>query len=108
MEDDLQDILKDGADTPKPEKKLTPLEFVLRAVELSREDGWAGCHVVYSGFNEAFKKYFGADPAKVLEKLEAQGKIRVRPVKGGDMIFPVDDFIPQGKVSDLLERITKA
>ena len=40
---------------------------------------------MYSGFNDAFKKYFeGEDPVKITNQLAKEGKIVIRPVKGGE------------------------
>src|SRR4030043_1171415 len=44
-------------------------------------------HSVYSGFNEAFREYFKEDPIKVTQELARDGKIVLRPVKGGVMIY---------------------
>jgi len=47
---------------------------------------------VYSGFNEAFKRYFeGEDPVKVTTHLSQEGKIVIRPVRGGVMLYLPED-----------------
>ena len=46
-----------------------------------------GIHSVYSGFNEAFREYFGEDPIQITQELASQGKIETRFVKGGVMIY---------------------
>ena len=69
------------------EKKLTEEEFVLQAIKKLRKDPFRGIHSVYSGFNEAFRKYFGSNPVEVTSKLATEGKIETRPFKGGVMIF---------------------
>jgi len=69
------------------EKKLTEEEFVLQAIKKLRKEPFRGIHTVYSGFNEAFRKYFGANPVEATSKLAAEGKIETRPFKGGAMLF---------------------
>ncbi len=70
------------------EEKLSHEEFVRKAVLSLRKEGYKGIHTVYSGFNEAFKKYFsGENPVEVTNKLAKEGKIVIRPVKGGVMLY---------------------
>jgi hypothetical protein len=69
-------------------EKLSYEEFVKRAIVSLRKEGYKGIHTVYSGFNEAFKKYYdGEDPVKVTNQLASEGKIIIRPVKGGVMLY---------------------
>lgn len=69
-------------------KRLTYEEFVrtaiLRLRDLSKS---RGIHVVYSGFNSAFREYFGQDPIKLVRDLARQGKVEIVPRKGGVMIY---------------------
>jgi len=68
--------------------KLSPEEFVRLAVASLRLDNYKGIHSVYSGFNDAFKSYFeGANPIEATGELSRTGKISLRPVKGGVMIY---------------------
>src|SRR5512136_1186674 len=69
------------------ERKLTEEEFVIQAIKKLRKDPFRGIHSVYSGFNEAFRKYFGTNPIEATSGLAAQGKIETRPFKGGVMLF---------------------
>jgi hypothetical protein len=69
------------------ERKLTEEEFVLQAIKKLRKEPFRGIHSVYSGFNEAFRKYFGTNPVEVTSGLAAEGKIETRPFKGGVMLF---------------------
>jgi len=69
------------------ERKLTEEEFVLQAIKRLRKEPFRGIHSVYSGFNEAFRKYFGTNPVEVTTKLAAEGKIETRLFKGGVMLF---------------------
>jgi hypothetical protein len=69
-------------------EKLSHEEFVKKAVVSLRKEGYKGIHSVYSGFNEAFKKYFeGENPVEVTNKLSSEGKITIRPVRGGVMLY---------------------
>ncbi len=69
------------------EKKLTEEEFVVQAIKKLRKDPFRGIHSVYSGFNEAFRKYFGTNPVEATSKLATEGKVETRPFKGGVMLF---------------------
>jgi len=69
-------------------EKLSYEEFVKKAIVSLRKEGYKGIHSVYSGFNNAFKKYFdGENPVDVTNNLAREGKIVVRPVKGGVMLY---------------------
>ena len=73
-------------------EKLNHEEFIKKAIVSLRKEGYKGIHTVYSGFNTAFKKYFdGEDPIKVTTQLAAEGKIVIRPVKGGVMLYLPED-----------------
>ena len=69
--------------------KLTEEQFVLMAIEKLRKGGYRGIHSVYSGFNQAFRAYFGdgADPVGATIRLAKQGKIVTRPARGGVMLY---------------------
>ena len=68
--------------------RLSPEEFVKLAVTSLRLENYKGVHTVYSGFNEAFKTYFeGENPIDATDRLAKQGKIVLRPVKGGVMMY---------------------
>lgn len=73
-------------------EKLSHEEFIRKAIVSLRKEGFKGIHSVYSGFNNAFKKYFeGENPVEVTNKLAAEGKIVIRPVKGGVMLYLPED-----------------
>lgn len=73
-------------------EKLSYEEFIRKAIVSLRKEGYKGIHSVYSGFNNAFKKYFeGENPVDVTNKLAAEGKIVIRPVKGGVMLYLPED-----------------
>jgi hypothetical protein len=69
-------------------EKMNHEEFVKKAIVSLRKEGYKGIHSVYSGFNSAFKKYFdGDDPVTTTNKLASEGKVVIRPVKGGVMLY---------------------
>ena len=68
--------------------KIGPEEFVKLAIARLRLENYKGIHSVYSGFNDAFKSYFdGANPIDATGELARLGKIVLRPVKGGVMLY---------------------
>jgi len=92
-------------------ERLTEEEFVIRAIRALRKPGYKGIHSVYSGFNEAFRKYFErrVDPVEVTNRLASEGKIVVRPAKGGVMLYLPEDGVPPATSADeALERILSA
>ncbi len=88
-------------------EKLNHEEFVKKAIVSLRKDGYKGIHSVYSGFNEAFKKYFpGENPVEVTNGLAQQGKIVIRPVKGGVMFYlPEDAPSPKSSADEALKKM---
>lgn len=82
-------------------KRLTHEEFVKKAIVSLRKEGYKGIHTVYSGFNDAFKKYFeGENPVEVTNKLAAEGKIIIRPVKGGVMLYLPEEAPASSRSAD--------
>ncbi len=80
-------------------EKLSHEEFVKKAIVSLRKEPYKGIHSVYSGFNSAFKKYFdGENPVEVTNRLAKEGKIALRPVKGGVMLYLPEDA-PQSRNS---------
>lgn len=72
----------------KERKKLNYEEFFKMAILKLRDISKSrGIHSVFSGFNQAFREYFGEDPIKVTQELAGNGKIEIRPVKRGVMIY---------------------
>ena len=88
--------------TQEEKPKLTEEEFVRKAVKKLRGK-YKGIHSVYSGFNTAFKKYFGTNPVEATQRLVSEGKINIRPVKGGVMIYLPEDA--QNTAEDVLKKI---
>jgi len=73
-------------------ERLGHEEFVKKAIVSLRKEGYKGIHSVYSGFNNAFKKYFeGENPVEATNKLASEAKIVIRPVKGGVMLYLPED-----------------
>jgi hypothetical protein len=73
-------------------ERLSYEEFIRKAIMSLRKDNFKGIHTVFSGFNNAFKKYFeGENPVEVTNKLAEEGKIIIRPVKGGVMLYMPED-----------------
>lgn len=71
-------------------RRLTEEKFVERAITKLRGK-YKGIHTIYSGFNDAFRKYFGTNPVETTKRLAQDGKIIIRPVKGGVMIYLPED-----------------
>ena len=88
-------------------EKLNHEEFVKKAIVSLRKEGFKGIHTVYSGFNNAFKKYFdGENPVEVTNRLAEEGKIVVRPVKGGVMLYlPEDAPAAKDAANDALKKM---
>jgi len=84
------------------EEKLGKEEFVVRAIKKLRGK-YRGIHTVFSGFNEAFRKYFGEDPRPVTQEMVNKGVIELRPVKGGVMIYLKGEAPQAG--DDVLKKI---
>jgi hypothetical protein len=73
-------------------ERLSHEEFIRKAIVSLRKENFKGIHSVFSGFNNAFKKYFvGENPVEVTNKLAEVGKIVIRPVKGGVMLYMPED-----------------
>ncbi|GAB4418594.1 MAG: hypothetical protein OHK0032_14550 [Thermodesulfovibrionales bacterium] len=88
-------------------EKLSYEEFVRKAVVSLRKEGYKGIHTVYSGFNDAFKRYFeGENPVEVTNRLAREGKIVLRPVKGGVMLYlPEDAPAARGSGDEALRKM---
>jgi len=75
-------------------------EFVKRAIQRLRKPPYKGIHSVYSGFNQAFKEHFGKNPVEATQRMNEEGKIVTRPVRGGVMLYLPEDA-PKAKESVL-------
>ena len=87
-------------------EKLSYEEFVRQAILKLRTEPYKGIHSVYSGFNEAFKKYFdGQDPVQVTNQLAEAGKISIRPVKGGVVLYLSEDAPKTTRADEALKKM---
>lgn len=71
----------------KSNGKLTVEEFTKRAIEKLRKPPYKGIHTVISGFNGAFREYFGADPVAATKALAEKGVIVSHPARHGAMLY---------------------
>jgi hypothetical protein len=82
-------------------RKLTPKNFVLRAIENLRKGEHKGIHVVYSGLNTAIRQYYNvSDAREILDPLLKSGEIISRPVKGGIIVYNPKDAPPSLKIKE--------
>ncbi len=88
------------------EERLSHEEFVKKAIVSLRKDGYKGIHTVYSGFNEALKKYFAGDnPIEVTNNLAKEGKIAIRPVKGVVMLYLPEEAPRASTAEETLKKM---
>ncbi len=87
------------------ERKLTEEEFVLQGIKRLRKEPFRGIHSVYSGFNEAFRKYFGTNPVEATSRLAAEEKIETRPFKGGVMLFLPGEAPKRASAEEIIQLI---
>lgn len=88
------------------EERLSHEEFVKKAIVSLRKEGYKGIHSVYSGFNEAFKKYFdGENPVETTNSLAKEGKIVIRPVKGGVMLYLPEEAPGASTADETLKKM---
>lgn len=85
--------------TAKVPEKLSPAEFVVKAIEVLRADNKPdkngktskGIHVVFSGFNAAIRSYYGLNTKEEVrawtDKLVADKVITSHPCFRGAMIY---------------------
>ncbi len=85
--------------------RLSEEEFIRRAIKKLRGN-YKGIHSVYSGFNAAFKEYFGTNPVDTTQRLAKEGKVRIRPVKGGVILYLPEDApnSPENILKKILEE----
>lgn len=77
-------------------EKLSKVEFVKKAIPSLRKEPYKGIHTVYSGFNEAYRTYFDADPVKDINEMLKTGAIEGHPAKKGVMIYLPGDGPKRG------------
>lgn len=92
--------------------RLTEEKFILRAIRNLRTPPYKGINPVISGFNKAFRAYYGegADPVAATKKLADRGVLVIIPAKKGVTIFTVADAAAAGirppvPSSEILKKI---
>jgi len=88
-------------------KRLNEEEFVIQAIKKLRKEPFRGIHSVYSGFNEAFRKYFGTNPVEATSRLAAEGKIETRLFKGGAMLFLPGEAPKRPSAEEIIQLISE-
>jgi len=86
--------------------KIDEEEFILRAIKRLRRPPYRGIHSVYSGFNQAFKEHFGKSSVEVTQRMAQEGKIAIRPVRGGVILYLAEEA-PKARES-VLQKILGA
>ena len=71
--------------------EMSTVEFTHKAIVALRTEGYKGCHTVYSGFNAAFREYFGKDPIETTTAMHKNGDIFMHGARGGAMIYLMAD-----------------
>ena len=88
------------------DQKLSHEEFIRQAFETLRNPKYKGLHTVFTGFNKAFKEYFNEDPIEITKRLETEGKLVIRPSKGGVMLYlPESGVQPMVSGNDALKKM---
>lgn len=87
------------------EAKISEEEFVINAIKKLRKPPYKGIHSVFSGFNAAFREYFGKDPVEVTTRMAREGKILIRPAKRGVMLYLPEDNPDLPKTDEIIKKI---
>jgi predicted Zn finger-like uncharacterized protein len=88
-------------DTQESKSKLPIEEFVRKAIEKLRKPPNKVIGIARSGLADAFKEYYGLDPAAELARLVEEGKIVTRKEADDTLIYLPED----APTSDILRRI---
>lgn len=86
--------------------KMSEEEFVINAIKKLRKPPYKGIHSVFSGFNEAFRLYFGKDPVETVIRLSNEGKVVTRPAKGGAILYIPGEVKNGQSVDEIIKKIT--
>ena len=86
-------------------EKLSQEDFIFHAIKNLRRKPYRGIHSVYSGFNQAFRAEYDEDPVTVTNRMAKEGKIIVRPVKGGVILYLPEDAPQSLNVAEVLKKI---
>jgi len=85
--------------------KLTYEEFIEKAIKNLRDLTQSkGIHTVFSGFNDAFRAYYGEDPVEITQRLVREGKFDSKFVKRGVMLYLPGEG-PKNRTKDVLDDI---
>ncbi len=87
------------------EERLSQAEFVKKAIVTLRKNPYKGIHLVYSGFNEAFRSYFNEDPIKWTIQLATEGVIETRPARRGVMLYLPGEAPERSTGKDVLKKM---
>jgi hypothetical protein len=85
--------------------KMSEEGFVINAIRKLRTPPYKGIHSVWSGFNRAFREYFDKNPVEATQRLAKEGKIVIRPVKGGVILYLTEDSREIPKSEDVIKKI---
>ncbi len=86
--------------------RLSYDEFVTLAIQKLRSGAYKGVHSVFSGFNEAFKIYFsGENPVEVTTKMAEEGRIVVRPTRGGVVLYLPQEAPQRSRGEEALKKM---
>jgi hypothetical protein len=89
--------------------RMTHEEFFQKAIKNLRNlEKSKGIHSVFSGFNQAFRKYYDEDPIPVTRRLADAGIIEIQPRRGGVMIYLPGEGPTQDRGGDALDKILKS
>ena len=90
----------------QPNGLYTPEQFVkraiakLRGIDKATGKEWKGMHTVFSGFNQAWRDYFGDDPVAGVKALVAEGKVVSIPAYKGARLYMPDDAPARRETSE--------
>lgn len=82
-------------------------QFVYACIEhVKKTTKYKGIHTVFGGLNVAIKRKYGIEPIPTLQALVDQGKLALRPVKGGVLLYlPQDAPEKRDKAAELLKAV---
>lgn len=83
------------------EVRIPKEKFAVDAIKKLRKGSYKGIHTVFSGFNSAWKEYYGDDPVIGVNKLVEAHVITGHPAKGGFTIGLPEDA-PNAKDTKLI------
>lgn len=88
-------------------KKIPYEDFFMQAIVRLRDLSKSrGIHTVFSNFNRTFREYYGEDPVKITQQLVSEGKIEIKFVTRGVMIYLPGEG-PSYKESNVEQTLAK-